>query len=280
MTTIEQVDAELREAGHVMMLDRLALHVVGALRAYALRALDDLAGRLHERAQRVAVMREARAVEAARLRAVLDRAVPPPAMAAAPVAPARGPMQLVVDRVDTDNGYYLHSEVSLFWRGMDQLSIMCRQAYLAHEARDVGAPFVPPFTPGQIAMGQHYAALVERHDGAGVKCASLEGRGGGGGNGGGFADAYLAEGREIAAIRRRIGDGVALAVRRIRPSDRGSRAGITDRRLVDMVCLAGADLTAVLRAHGWVKSTANLQAVRGALVAALDRMQGYREKGY
>lgn len=259
--------AGLRELGRDVMLDQMARRLVGLLRAYALQAARDMTVRLRQ------------AGEAARLRGMLDRATPPPAMAAAPVAPARGPMQLVVDRVETDMGWYIRREVSTFWRGMDQLSIMCRQAWLAHQARGGEGEFVPPFTPGQIAMGQHYAALVERHDGAGMKCASLEGRGGGGGTGGGFADAYLAEGREIAAIRRRIGDGMALAVRRIRPSDRGSRAGITDRRLVDMVCLGGEDLTAVLRAHGWVKSTGNLRAVRLALGAALDRMQGYREKG-
>lgn len=258
---------DLRALGRDVMLDQMATRLVALLRAYALQAARDMTARLRQ------------AGEAARLQAMLGRATPPPAMAAAPVAPARGPMQLVVDRVETDMGWYIQREVSTFWRGMDQLSIMCRQAYLAHQARGDDGEFVPPFTPGQIAMGQHYAALVERHDGAGMKCASLEGRGGGGGVGGGFADAYLAEGREIAAIRHRIGDGMALAVRRIRPSDRGSRAGITDRRLVDMVCLAGDDLTAVLRAHGWVKSSANLRAVRLALAAALDRMQGYREKG-
>ena len=72
---------------------------------------------------------------------------------------------------------------------------------------------------------------------------------------------------------------MALAVRRIRPSDRGSRAGITDRRLVDMVCLGGEDLTAVLRAHGWFEDGKNRKALRLALCAVLDRMQGYREKG-
>lgn len=266
MTAMEAV-ADLRALGRDVMLDQMATRLVGLLRAYALQAARDMTARLRQ------------ASEAARLRAMLDRATPPPGMGAAPVAPARGPMQLVVDRVETDMGWYVKREVSTFWRGMDQLSIMCRQAYLAHRARGGDGDFVPPFTPGQIAMGQHYAALVERHEGAGIKCASLEGRGGGGGTGGGFADAYLAEGREIAAIRRRIGDGVALAVRRIRPSDRGSRAGITDRRLVDMVCVAGEDLTAVLRAHGWAEKGETRKALRLALCAALDRMQGYREKG-
>lgn len=267
MTAMVGLDSGLRALGRDVMLDQMAARLVSMLRAYAVQAARDMALRVQQ------------AGEAARLRAMLYRATPPPAMAAAPVAPARGAMQLVTDRVETDMGWYIQREVSTFWRGMDQLSIMCRQAWLAHRARGGDVDFVPPFTPGQIAMGQHYAALVERHDGAGMKCASLEGRGGGGGAGGGFADAYLAEGREIAAIRRRIGDGVALAVRRIRPSDRGSRAGITDRRLVDMVCLAGDDLTAVLRAHGWVEKGETRKALRLALCAVLDRMQGYREKG-
>ena len=66
-----------------------------------------------------------------------------------------------------------------------------------------------------------------------------------------------------------------MAIRRIRPSQRGSKSIITDKRLVDMVCLEDKDLGQVLSAHGWaVKGEANA-ALRRALAAALDRMQGY-----
>ncbi|MDN5789115.1 MAG: hypothetical protein L0H65_19100, partial [Pseudorhodobacter sp.] len=69
--------------------------------------------------------------------------------------------------------------------------------------------------------------------------------------------------------------GEAMVVRRIRPSLRGSKASIPDRRLVDMVCLGGLDVTGVLRAHGWSAFGEHRDVLRRALCAALDRMQGY-----
>ena len=134
-----------------------------------------------------------------------------------------------------------------------------------------------PFTPAQIAVARHYRALVERHDAGGIKCSALDGRTSGG-TGRDFMDAYLSEGREIDAIRRRIGTGVAMAVRRVRPSARGgaNRGGIPDRALVDMVCLGDRSLSDVLRAHGWQADGRNRQSIREALSAALDRMIGYR----
>ena len=134
-----------------------------------------------------------------------------------------------------------------------------------------------PLTPGQIAVARLYRDLVERHDAGGIRCSDLD-RASGSGAGGDFMDAYLAEGREIEAIRRRIGGGASLAIRRIRPSARGgaARRAILDRALVDMVCLGDCTLSEVLRAHGWAKSTSNLDAAREALSGALDRMIGYR----
>jgi hypothetical protein len=67
-----------------------------------------------------------------------------------------------------------------------------------------------------------------------------------------------------------------MAVRRIRPSKRGSKAGITDRRLVDMVCLSGLTFDQVLERHGWAPKGEHRIALRTALCGALDRMQGYR----
>lgn len=134
-----------------------------------------------------------------------------------------------------------------------------------------------PFSPAQIAMARRYRALVERHDAGGVKCSALDGRAGGG-TGRDFMDAYLAEGRELDAIRRRIGVGAAMAVRRVRPSVRGGadRQTIPDRVLVDMVCLGDRTLSDVLRAHGWATKGETRNALREALCEALDRMIGYR----
>lgn len=222
--------------------------------------------------------------EASNVQAILAAAEPPEAMHAAPVAPARGAMQLV-DNIEMSRGGIRHVD-GAHWRGVDRLSIMCRHAYeryrKAHPViTDKTPPFVAPFSAGQVCMGQHYAALIERHDAAGIKCVSIEGRQGGSGKGGGFIEAYLAEGDEIAEIRRRIGGGVAMQVRRARTGGGGGRpaVSITDRVLVDMVCLQGCDLSAVLVRFGWCADGKNRKALREALCAALDRMQGYREKG-
>jgi hypothetical protein len=89
-------------------------------------------------------------------------------------------------------------------------------------------------------------------------------------------DAYLAVGRELDRLHGRIGLGQALVLRRVRPSQRGSRVGISDRSVVDMVCLCGMTLGQVLEAHGWAVKGEYRDGVRIALCGALDRMQGYR----
>lgn len=200
-----------------------------------------------------------RGAEADRLRQILEQAAPPEGMQAAPVAPARGIMQRVNDAAGP------------YWRGADQLSVMCRQARARHRG---DAPFVAPFTPGQIAMGRHYQTLVEQHDSAGMKCASVEARGGGGGGSGqgGFIEALLRDREEIRTLHQRIGSEFALQVRRATDAE---RRPITVRRLVDAVCLEGQDLTSVLRAHGWGPKGALREALKVKISEALDRMQGY-----
>lgn len=209
-----------------------------------------------------------------RIRDMLNYFTPPEDLAEIPTAPGRGPMHRVPNYMVLPGG--TRSQQGAHWRCAGQLAIINRRAWEQHQVRCARSgndeAFFAPFTHGQISMGDHYLALVERHDAAGIKCASVEGRAvGGTGGGGGFIEAYLAEGYEIETIRRRIGDGVALAVKR-----GTGRRTITDRALVDAVCLAGKDLTSVLRAHGWSKKTESIEALRIALAAALDRMQGYR----
>lgn len=134
----------------------------------------------------------------------------------------------------------------------------------------------PPLTQGQIAIARHYRDLTERHDAGGMKLASLEGRTGGDGSGRDFMDAFLAEGRELTALHRRIGVGVAMEVRRVRPSARGAGAGIiTDRALVDAVCLGDKTPAEVLRSFGWSEKGQHRDMLRAALRDALDRMQCY-----
>lgn len=203
----------------------------------------------------------------------LAGATPPPDMRAAPVAPARGPMQLVTNYDLAIGGS--RSRTGAHWRGMDALTVMCRQAALRHEARGSDVPFVAPFTPGQIAVAADYVALVERRAAGGMRCASMEaGREGGGG--GEFIDAFVRSGRFLDDLHRRIGSGVVLSVRRTMGSD-NVRTSITARMLVDEVCVAGRDLSAVLRRYGWAPFGLLRRDLRVGLCAALDRMQGYRD---
>ncbi|WOI35027.1 hypothetical protein R1T40_09975 [Tritonibacter scottomollicae] len=129
-----------------------------------------------------------------------------------------------------------------------------------------------PFTREQVAAGRYYRDLVERHACAGVRCSSVEALRSGDGGSASFIDAVLRDREEIERIRRRIGTSTAMAVRKIRPSKRGSRVNIADRRLVDMVCLEDKPISAVLRAHGWSVQGLTSGALRQALAEALGRM--------
>ena len=214
-------------------------------------------------------------VERQRLAAILSAAAAPDECGPRIIpAPARGPFKVEPQSqllpqgergwVQADAGFAGFSPI----RAVDVFDLMLRAA--ARAGLDA------PLTPGQVAMGRRYRDLAERHDAGGVKCSDLIGRKGGTGRE--FMDAYLAEGRELDAIRRRVGDGAALSVRRVRPSARGGagRRNIADRALVDMVCLGNRSLSDVLRAHGWAVKGDTRKAVAEALCAALDRMVGYR----
>lgn len=243
------------EEGEAQSLRQLAERALRCMRAEAMAFLDAGIALLEVDQERA----NKRQAEADRLSAIKRVAMPPEEMRAAPMAPARGAMQRVLD------------PAGVYWRGMDQLSVMCRHA----RARHKGEPeaFVAPFTPGQVQMGRHYQALVERHDAAGMKCVSIEAQGGGSGGQGGFIEALLQARQEIATLHCRIGDGIALQVQR---GGAGSgRRAITVRRLVDAVCLQDEDLTTVLRAHGWAAKGDVRERLRAVLIDALDRMQGY-----
>ncbi|WP_273687343.1 hypothetical protein [Ketogulonicigenium vulgare] len=142
------------------------------------------------------------------------------------------------------------------------------------QAERRGGDFV--LTHSQIAMARTYRDLVERHEAGGIKCSSAEASGGGGGGGSAdsFTQARLDASRLIGTLRKRVGDGVAMEIRRIRPSHRGTRARISDRALVDQVCIMDQGISAVLRSHGWIVNGKTVAAATKALGAALDRMQG------
>lgn len=224
-----------------------------------------LAGELSRGAERVKA-------EDAAVRQMLDRAVPPAAVPDAPIAPAQGPRAVVSSFAVTRGGIRRAEGAHL--RVMSPLEIMVAQAWQRHKARGGEAAFVPPFTPGQIAMANDYAALVEWRGGSGVRCASLEaGRGGSGS--GVFIDRFIDQGAWLAELRARCGDGVAMSPRR--HMDRGNaRRVITVRSAVDDLALGGLAVKAILRGAGWVGNMRECGELRRAICAALDRMQGYR----
>lgn len=215
-----------------------------------------------------------RETEAARIAGVMARgAVPDTCGPEIPLAPARGPLktfrpiELVPGTVGVarDTGHWQRGEVSRR-RGARIMDVFDRMT----------GPNA--LSPAQVQIGRDYRDLAERHEAGGMKCASLEAAGrGSGGQGGEFIDAFVAEGRRLEEMRDRIGTGVAMSVRRIRPSKRGAAAKglITDRDLVDRVCRGDLDLGQVLTVYGWAAYGASRAALRKALAAALDRMQGY-----
>lgn len=216
-------------------------------------------------------------------------AVPPACGPEIPLAPARGafrvfsPMtvrvgsagQPVVER----GGYQGPGEATprMAVELLDPVSEANIVAKARHDGRDDGGPFRAPFTPGQVAIARHYAALVEKQAAGGIKCIDLQGRSGGGAGNGSIVDAQMRISEELGHLRLRIGGGVALEVRRIRPSKRGGPGAIaiTDRALVDMFCLEGKSFVKVLRKHRWAVNGRRVADLREALSKALFRMQGY-----
>lgn len=218
--------------------------------------------------------RDRLALEARRIEGIKAQASPPPAMQAAPAAPARGPQQLVPSFTVTPGG--MRRVEGAHWRGLSPLAAAVAQARLRHEARGGDSDFVAPYGPGQIAMAEFYASLVEWREGSALRCSGFEaGREGGGS--GQFIDTFIQRGLDLAQLHHRIGNGIAMAPRR--NMDRGNtRRTISVRAVVDMVCIGGQDLTAVLRRFGWEGNGRNRAELRQAICGALDRMQGYNEK--
>lgn len=217
-------------------------------------------------------------------------AVPPECGPMIMAAPARGTFQTFIPRevVRTDAGNFvsrhagykrrLAVRVSDVFEQMTAASLKAwRRECKRAEAKGLQPPaFVPPFTYGQMQVGQDYAALSERCAASGCKCSSLETQSGGGA-GGGREEAVIADLQRLRAYHRRIGNGLAKEVRRLRPSAHGGvkRREIRVRVLVDAICLDGETLSDVLKAHGWAKNKVVYVALHSALCAALDRMQGY-----
>lgn len=208
-----------------------------------------------------------------------------------PMAPGRGPMMRFTPREmrQTECGGFVSVKTGEAGRDAarvaDAFDAMERASLKAHRAAEVRRAsagqepqaYSALFTPGQISAARDYAALVERVTASGVKCSSLEAVHSGGAGGGDREAAIFRDFQRLRALHRRIGDGLAKEVRRIRPSKNGGvkRRAIYVRRLVDMVCLGDMSILQVLHSHGWSKDGGASKALRLSLCSALDRMQGY-----
>jgi hypothetical protein len=219
--------------------------------------------------------RERLQAEQKRCEAMLTRAAPPIEMQAATAAPARGAMMLQPNFVVMPGG--TRKRDGAHWRQAGPLSVMVEQARLRHDAKSRDDDeFTAPFSPSQIAVSEDYRALVERHEAGLCKGSSFEAGRSGSGAGGLAIDTYIQEARWLDELRRRIGDGVTMQVRRHLDRDNARRA-IPVRVLVDMVLVQGQTLSDVLSAHGWQAKGETRKMLRLELCAALDRMQGYRD---
>lgn len=185
------------------------------------------------------------------------------------IAPARGPVmvfQPTAMQPDGKDGYkvdYMGYRGRSAMRGKDTFDRMLEQCAKAK------AP--PPFTWFQIDAARAYRDLYEDVHAAGVKCSqAFDAASGGGGD---FMDAYLRDSEQLRRLQARIGYGADMVVRRVRPSVRGTRRTISDRELVDCVCLGDRSVSGAMTAFGWSDATKNRIAARAALCAALDRMR-------
>ncbi|EBA11778.1 hypothetical protein [Roseobacter sp. CCS2] len=193
---------------------------------------------------------------------------------AIPAAPARGGVATFTPKTSMPDGEKGWKFENAGYRG--RTGLRCADVFDRMMARST--PQRPCIlTPSQIAMGRTYAVLTERYAAAGCKSPSLESTSGGG-DPSAFIDAVLEQGQRLALIHNRIGMGVAKSIRRRRPSGE-TRVPITDRQLVDAVCLHDRSVSQVLIAGGWAKGNGNASSamvadLMQALSATLTRMMG------
>ncbi|SLN70370.1 hypothetical protein [Pacificibacter marinus] len=229
----------------------------------------------------------------ARLRAETDRVAKIKAAGAAPAqcgpevpnAPARGAVRISNPRelVPGTTDKYQHAgwqKRSVMHR-CDVFDTMRAQALNAHakvKAKNKEAVFEEPFNAGQVSMARHYAGLHEGLQSGDLRGTSYGERVSGGGGGVDAVVLRLAARQEFEALERKVGRGVAMPMRKVRPSKRGAGRVckmISDLDAVRAVCLLGLSMSEVLRKYDWTVSSRNSAALRAALRDALDRMQGY-----
>jgi len=230
---------------------------------------------------------EWRGMQSADRIAAMIEAATPPAECGGEIqpAPGRGPMATFQPRCATvtdagnirvqRDGYLGRTGA----RVADVFDLMTNQARRAHGAKGEDAgPFVPPFTYDQVSIAREYEALTEFVSGCGLKMQSLDSAGGGSHDD--ISERTLQAIRRLRHLQARIGHGIAKKPRKLRQSRHGDsgakRVAVTDRALVNQVCLSGRTISQVAEAHGFAKYGLVTKALRASLCDALDRMCGFR----
>ena len=213
------------------------------------------------------------AAEARRIEAVRAAGrVPEGCGDAIPDAPARGPVQRFQPHVLLPDGKGGEKVVRLGYRDRHALRRLDVFDAMAAQARRAKAKL--PLTVAQVEAGRTYALVAERVAASGLKLSSMEG--GGGTGGGDVAEARLADADRLRRMQGRIGTGLAMELRRVRPSKRGesgkARRNVSDRQLVDAVCLGGMTPAAVLREAGWTVDSHHRKLAMAALARVLDAL--------
>jgi len=186
-------------------------------------------------------------------------------------APARGrliPFMPVEVRKDAKGS---DQRVEVGYRGRHAARVGDVWDLMEDQARRSGGGFL--FDAGQVAAGRDYAALMERCNSSGLSGTSLEVLSGKAGAGS-VSEAVHHDMERLRDLRLRIGPGLALEVRRVRPSVRGKRVALRHVDLVDMVCVGQMSVVDVLLRSGWAKYGDAVRALRRELCASLDRMRG------
>lgn len=189
---------------------------------------------------------------------------------AIPAAPARGPVRSfdpIARYPDGKDGYVLKSSG---YRGRKALALADPFDQLRYYAARARKP--APFTKLQEDAGRHYRDLTLDLQSRGFAHSSLCSTPRGSSSGRDFMERYSDDQRQLLALQHRIGNGVALPVRRLRPSERGSKRGILDRDLVDLFVLHEKTLSDILLKHGWKANGKTRATLLAALGATLDRL--------
>lgn len=190
-------------------------------------------------------------------------------------APARGPMVAFAPISVQPKGASGWEVQHAGYRGRDAARQADAFDVMEEQARRrQGKRYQPLFAKGEIEAGRLYAALVERHDAAGMRGISIEtmmaGRSGGS-SGGGFMDAVLAEGRRIDAMRAAIGP--ALVFGEYSDGDgKMLKPALSVRELVDLVCCGDRTVAQVVKGSGRHADGDRMSKVRLSLREALNRM--------